>query len=335
MSLPTKTMRDALLAAVHQRMGSDENIFFLTSDFGAPALDAIRADYADRFLNVGIAEQNLINVSAGLALEGYHAIGYAIAPFLTMRCFEQIRISLSLLSQIRPLSVTLIGVGAGCSYTVSGPTHQCFEDLSLIRLLPNLSLYSPADAKSAAAAGQLALTRGGPAYIRLDAQALPALYSDTDWTSGPGFYVHEPDAGKQQKTKSPRILIIATGYPVHTALKVKQTMAETGSGDITVLDLADFTGFDQDHLTRLLSSADAIITWEEGFKATGGLDSLIQSLLSKANLQRPFLALGFEGAYNFDLGSRIDLHEKAQIGPQTGLQQINQFIQNSLIKEIL
>ena len=328
MSLPAKTMRDALLAEVHQRMGSDENIFFLTSDFGAPALDAIRADYADRFLNVGIAEQNLINVSAGLALEGYHAIGYAIAPFLTMRCFEQIRISLSLLSQIRPLSVTLIGVGAGCSYTVSGPTHQCFEDLSLIRLLPNLSLYSPADAKSAAAAGQLALTRGGPAYIRLDAQALPALYSDTDWTGGPGFYVHEPDAGKQQKTKSPRILIIATGYPVHTALKVKQTMTETGN--ITVLDLADFTGFDQDHLTRLLSSADAIITWEEGFKATGGLDSLIQSLLSKANLQRPFLALGFEGAYNFDLGSRIDLHEKAQIGPETGLQQINQFIQNNL-----
>ena len=328
MSLPTKTMRDALLAEVHQRMGSDESIFFLTSDFGAPALDAIRADYADRFLNVGIAEQNLINVSAGLALEGYHAIGYAIAPFLTMRCFEQIRISLSLLSQIRPLSVTLIGVGAGCSYTVSGPTHQCFEDLSLIRLLPNLSLYSPADAKSAAAAGQLALTRGGPGYIRLDAQALPELYSDTDWTGRPGFYVH--GSGTQQKTKSPRILIIATGYPVHTALKVKQTMTETGSGDITVLDLVDFTGFDRDHLTRLLSSADAIITWEEGFKATGGLDSLIQSLLSKANLQRPFLALGFEGAYNFDLGSRIDLHEKAQIGPETGLQQINQFIQNNL-----
>ena len=333
MSLPTKTMRDALLAAVHQRMESDKSIFFLTSDFGAPALDAIRADYADRFLNVGIAEQNLINVSAGLALEGYHAIGYAIAPFLTMRCFEQIRISLSLLSQIRPLSVTLIGVGAGCSYTVSGPTHQCFEDLSLIRLLPNLSLYSPADAKSAAAAGQLALTRGGPAYIRLDAQALPELYSDTDWTGGPGFYSHGPGAAKQQKTKSPRILIIATGYPVHTALKVKQTMTETGSGDITVLDLVDFTGFDRDRLTHLLSSADAIITWEEGFKATGGLDSLIQSLLSKANLHRPFLSLGFEGAYNFDLGSRIDLHEKAQIGPQTGLQQINQFIQSSLIKE--
>ena len=311
-------------------MAANESIFFLTSDFGAPALDAIRADYPDRFLNVGIAEQNLINVSAGLALEGYHAIGYAIAPFLTMRCFEQIRISLSLLSQIRPLSVTLIGVGAGCSYTVSGPTHQCFEDLSLIRLLPNLSLYSPADAKSAAAAGQLALTRGGPAYIRLDAQALPALYSDSDWTGGPGFYLHGPSSGKQAATNPPRVLIVATGYPVHTALTVKQTMTETNNGDITVLDLVDFTGFDRDRLTRLLSSADAIITWEEGFKATGGLDSLILSLLSKANLQRPFLALGFEGAYNFDLGSRIDLHEKAQIGPQTGLQQINQFIQSSL-----
>ena len=97
------------------------------------------------FVNVGIAEQNLINVSAGLALEGHKVFAYAIAPFITMRCFEQIRVSLALLSEVRPMNVNLIGVGAGYSYVVSGPTHQCYEDITLMRAMPNFQVMSPAD----------------------------------------------------------------------------------------------------------------------------------------------------------------------------------------------
>ena len=72
-------------------MGFDENIFFVTADFGSPVLDKIRADFPNRFVNVGIAEQNLINISSGLSLEGYKVFVYAIAPFIAMRCFEQLR----------------------------------------------------------------------------------------------------------------------------------------------------------------------------------------------------------------------------------------------------
>ena len=145
MSVKPRAMRDALLEQIHLAMAADETIFFVSADFGSPVLDRIRADHPGRFVNVGIAEQNLINVSAGLALEGYKVFAYAIAPFITMRCFEQIRVSLALLSNVRPMNVNLIGVGAGYSYVVSGPTHQCYEDITLMRALPNFQVMSPAD----------------------------------------------------------------------------------------------------------------------------------------------------------------------------------------------
>lgn len=126
-------MRDSLLRNLWEKMFDDDHIFFLTADFGSPVLDLIRKDHSGRFVNVGIAEQNfLINVAAGLALEGFKVFAYAIAPFITMRCYEQTRVNLALLSKVRKMNVNLIGVGAGYSYTMSGPTHQCYEDLTIM-----------------------------------------------------------------------------------------------------------------------------------------------------------------------------------------------------------
>ena len=135
--LKPTAMRDSFLRQILARMEKDDRVFFVSADFGSPVLDHIRENYPDRFINVGVAEQNLINVSAGLAIEGFKVFAYAIAPFITMRCFEQLRVNLALLSEVRTMNVNLIGVGAGYSYVVSGPTHQCYEDLSLVRSLPN------------------------------------------------------------------------------------------------------------------------------------------------------------------------------------------------------
>ncbi|OYV49516.1 MAG: transketolase, partial [Burkholderiales bacterium 21-58-4] len=123
MKIKPVAMRDALLERVWREMRRDSSIFVTCADFGSPILDNIRGEFPDRFVNVGIAEQNLINISAGLALEGYKVFAYAIAPFITMRCYEQTRVNLALLSTVRPMNVTLLGVGAGYSYVVSGPTH--------------------------------------------------------------------------------------------------------------------------------------------------------------------------------------------------------------------
>ena len=114
-----KTMRDALIEGIYRRMHDDRQIYFLSADMGAPILDKLRVDFKDRFINVGIAEQNLVNVAAGLALEGFTVYAYAIAPFL-LRSYEQIRVNLALSSQVRELNVNIIGVGAGVSYDIRG-----------------------------------------------------------------------------------------------------------------------------------------------------------------------------------------------------------------------
>ena len=94
--LKPRAMRDTFLQSLHALMADDSEIFFVSGDFGSPVLDQIRSDYPDRFLNVGIAEQNLINVSAGLALVGFTVYAYDIAPFIKMKCFEQLRVSIGL-----------------------------------------------------------------------------------------------------------------------------------------------------------------------------------------------------------------------------------------------
>ena len=96
--MEAKFQRDAVIDKIHEAMATDESIFFVSADFGAPSLDRLREEFSGRFLNVGIAEQNLINIATGLALEGWNVYAYAIAPFLTMRAYEQIRTNLSILS---------------------------------------------------------------------------------------------------------------------------------------------------------------------------------------------------------------------------------------------
>lgn len=315
---PPKAMRDTLLQAVYESMRNDSGIFFVSADFGSPILDKIRADCSDRFINVGIAEQNLINVTAGLALEGFKVFAYAIAPFITMRCFEQIRVSLALLSEIRPMNVNLIGVGAGYSYTVSGPTHQCYEDLSLMRSLPNMRIFSPADQFSAAALVAKCLQKDGPKYIRLDAQVLPSLYHAGPPDLDDGFALHR---------QGDRVCLIATGYMVHTALSAAGKLAAMGIS-VGVVDLFCITDFDTGKLNAVLSGYRGVVTLEEAFSGRGGLDAMMFNHLSRHGLHRPLLNIGVEGGYRFEIGERNRLHEQVGIGEQAVVDKVSAFVRD-------
>lgn len=311
-----KAMRDTFLLSVYELMLQDRDIFFVSADFGSPILDKIRADCADRFVNVGIAEQNLINVSAGLALEGFKVFAYAIAPFITMRCFEQIRVNLALLSEVRPMNVNLIGVGAGYSYVVSGPTHQCYEDITLMRAMPNMHVMSPADQLVASEVPARCLKNNGPKYIRLDAQVLPVLYQDAQVDFSLGFFEHQ--SGKQ-------VCLLATGYMVHTALKVAKKLESNGIS-VGIVDLLDLTRFNEEALATMLSSYESVVTMEEGFSARGGLDALIFDFIARRNLTLRMLNVGVAGAYRFEIGERQTLHEQVGIGVETVTAKVKDFL---------
>ena len=304
MSTNSVAMRDAFLERLWREMQRDPQIFFLCADFGSPIVDQIRADFPDRFVNVGIAEQNLINVSSGMALEGYKVFAYAIAPFITMRCYEQIRVNLALLSTVRPLNVNLIGVGAGYSYVMSGPTHQCYEDLTLMRTLPKLRLLSPADCISATALIQTCLNYNEPKYLRLDAQVLPIIYDITQPDIGKGFNIH---------SLGDSICIVATGYMLHTALEVLRGLPITGS-KIGLIDLFDLKHFSEADFEREIDRYSVVVSLEEGFRGQGGLDSMLFDFIARRNLNIKLKNIGVELRYSFDLGTRKELHDAVGIG---------------------
>jgi len=293
---PTRPMRDLFIETLCNRMACNQNIWFLAADLGSPALDRMRQEFPDRCLNVGIAEQNLINVATGLALEGQTVYGYAIAPFISMRAYEQVRVNLSISSQIRPVNVNLIGVGGGVSYQVSGPTHHCLEDLSIMRLLPNMTVFSPSDAALAAAFVDYSLARQSPKYLRFDGKALPVLYENVSQELlATGFCELVPGED---------VCLVSTGYMTQRAVNAAKV-----HGGIGVVDLFMIKPFDQEKLFAALSKYRHVITMEEAFINGGGLDSAIASLLTERRSTITLDRVGFNDRYVFELGSRDQLHK--------------------------
>ena len=293
----TMTMRDAFLGRLHAEMARDERIFIVTDDFGAPTLDKIRADFPDRYVNVGIAEQNAINVATGLALEGHVSYAYGIAGFMTMRCYEQIRSNLSLASELRQINANIVGVGAGVSYDLSGPSHHCLEDITLMRLLPNLEVLSPSDWLLTGEIAAYTLRSQHPKYIRLDSKPLPAVYrAEALPRIENGF--HEFAVGKNA-------CIVATGYMTHVALRAAAQSPEP----VGVVDLFAFRPLDEKLLFQTLNRYRRVVTVEEGFIHRGGLDALITQLLAHGGAATRVCALGVNDRYLFDVGNRAQLHK--------------------------
>lgn len=290
-----RPMRELFIETICNRMAENNNIWFLAADLGSPALDRMRDEFPDRFLNVGIAEQNLVNVATGLALEGQIVYCYAIAPFMSMRAYEQIRVNLSVSSQIRPVNVNLIGLGSGVSYQVSGPTHHCLEDLSIMRLLPNMTVFSPSDATLAAAFVDYSISHCGPKYLRFDGKALEKLY---------GFVTQDLLVnGFCELVTGKDICLVSTGFMTQRAVKVARSL-----GNVGVVDLFMLKPFIKDNLYNVLAKYRHIISLEEAFINGGGLDCVISSLLSERRSAITLDRIGFDDAYVFDLGSRNHLH---------------------------
>jgi transketolase len=311
MNANIRSMRDVIIEKITESMKKNDSVFFISADFGSPKLDALRSNFPERFINVGIAEQNLINVPTGLALEGFTVFAYAIAPFITMRCFEQIRVNLAILSELKKLNVNLVGVGAGYSYDVSGPTHQAFEDISIMRTLPNIEVFSPSDWKCAESYVEHAVSNRYPKYIRLDGKPLKNIYEDEKL-----FSIKQ---GFCELVKGDNVCIISTGFMTHKALSIAEKRDSVG-----VIDLYMLNDPDKRTLYETLKKYKTVITLEEGFIGAGGLDSLIFNFVNVTDLNIKIRPLGLKSKYSFNVGSREQLHSQNGVGEKDVLQAIDE-----------
>jgi transketolase len=165
-------MRTGIIKAIQDLMRKDESVYFLTGDLGYSVLEEIEKEFSKRFINVGIAEQNLIGIASGLALSGKKVYVYSIIPFITMRCYEQIRNDIC----YHNLNITILGVGAGLSYGVLGPTHFALEDMAIMKVLPNMTIFSPADETEAVLGIKELYKAQKPVYFRIGKKQEPVVY---------------------------------------------------------------------------------------------------------------------------------------------------------------
>jgi transketolase len=316
-------MRDFLIEELYKRMFHNKDILFLSADFGSPVLDKLRSTFKDRFINVGIAEQNLVNISTGLALEGFVVYAYGIAPFISMRAYEQIRINLCLLSHTRDINVNLIGVGAGLSYDFTGPTHHCLEDLAIMRVFPNLALFSPADTVTIGKFVDYSITAKKPKYLRLDGKLLPDIYSNSDDIA--------MEKGFCEIVKGIDVCFVSTGYMTHTALTIAEELKNAGL-KIGVVDVFLLKPFDERLLCETLRRYTTVLTMEEAFTTGGGLGSLILDVIARNGLTMSVHKLGLEDRYSFEIGDRESLHNEHGLSKK----EIIRLIRNdTLQKEVL
>jgi len=284
-------MRDAFIDRLFERAKADRSIIFVSNDFGAPSLDRFREELPDQYINAGIAEQNIISIAAGLAMAGKKVFVYSIASFITLRCFEQIKLDIC----CHRLPVTVIGVGACYSYPEDGPTHHATEDIAIMRTLAGMELYSPADSGTAQQLVDVVLEQRAPSYIRLDKFLSPPLGRGQDG-------IREFGIGRD-------FALLATGVMVHRALEVSRRLEEKGY-EVTVLDLYRLKPLSSERLLELLPEFGRLVSLEE-HTANGGLGSLLAEFIVDHGLSLPLRRFAVDDAYLYGYGSRERLHSLA------------------------
>ncbi len=289
-------MRDAFIDHVYEAAKRNPALMFLSADFGAKALDRFRAELPDQFIHTGIAEQNMVDLGAGLAIAGKQVMLYAMAPFITARCYEQIKAVLCAMN----LPITLVGVGAGLGYDHATLTHFTPEDIASTKALNHMEVWSPADSPTALALARLVTEHPRLRYVRLERQAMPDL-------GGEVATADLMEHGYRHLRRGTDICLVACGYLVHKALKVCDDLAADGIS-AGVVDLYRIKPVPA-ALVGELAAYRGLVTVEEQM-IEGGFGSGILEAMADSGRMRPLKRLGLRDGFDVSNGSRDQLHTK-------------------------
>ncbi|MEI6056115.1 MAG: transketolase C-terminal domain-containing protein [Lentisphaerota bacterium] len=288
-------MRDSFFERIYTRMKFNDKIFFLTGDVGSPVLDKVKSDFKDRFINVGISEQNMINVSAGLAMEGFEVYAYGIASFF-LRCVDQIRNSLLLTNQMKKLNVNLLATGKGVSYETAGPAHHSLEDLPVLNIFPGMDIFVPSDSVMSQRMADELPERKGIKYFCFEGKKSPNFYDET--------HLFNLVDGFTECSKGKDVCIISQGSILSLAFQIEKKFATLGikAGVIDVFTSAK--NIDANKLLELLSKYKKLLVIEEGYREKGFLISTIKELTGSIKNRVKVYSFGFDDHYIFEVGPR-------------------------------
>lgn len=278
-------MRATFGVAALEMGASIEKLLILTGDVSTSAgLDRFKKKFPEKYLDVGIAEQNLVGIGAGLSSEGFNVITTTFAPFQTMRCCEQIKVNLGYMKQ----KVCMVGLASGLVLGTLGYTHCCIEDIGVLRSIPNLSIVSPADSGEAVKAILAAIDHKNSVYIRLTGGAnISQIYDDDyDFKIGKSIVLRE---GKD-------VSIFAAGTMVKVALDCANILKEK-KVEAEVINMHTIKPVDLQKINESAKSSKIIISIEE-HNIIGGLGSAIAECLSGIDKSPKHLFFGINDIYS-------------------------------------
>jgi transketolase len=280
--------RDAIFEELFNIATKDKNVILMTVDTGAFLFGKFKEALPNQFLNVGIAEQNAVSVAAGLAMTKKRVFLFGISNFVTLRCFEQIKIDIC----CHDLPVTIIGMGTGYVYPKDGPTHHMTDIISLTRTLPGMTIWSPSDFATIAAGVRFAYANEGPTYLYVDKGPFDVIYSeDADFSKG--FSVLE---------KGDDLTIISSGIMVPQARRVAERLLAQGIS-IGIIDLYKIKPLNERDFMDAICDCKHIVTLEEN-TIVGGIGSLVCEVVAENNLSIPVNRFGIQDTYHCDIGDR-------------------------------
>jgi len=300
-------MRNAFTRALIEVARADERIILLTGDHGYALFDEFRRDCPAQFINAGVAEQNMVGVSAGLAKAGFRPVVYGLSAFVPIRVVEQIKLDVC----HERLPVLLVGDGAGVVYSTLGASHQSTEDVSSLRALPHVSILSPADDFEMTACMALALESSGPVYLRMGKADLGRVHSR----------VPQLDWGNLLPISEGRgpIAWVATGSMVRTALAA--SLHWPGSA---VWSAPSIKPLSARKVADICSRFRLLVVLEE-HSIFGGLGSAIAEI-SSACAPTWICRIGIRDRFSEFCGSYAYLMEEHGLTPQAVIRRVEDFL---------
>lgn len=297
-------MRNAFADEMLRLAAERSDLVLLAADIGNRLFDGFKQTAPARFLNCGAAEANMIGMAAGLSACGMRPVCYTIAPFLTYRVIEQIRIDLAY--HHRP--VVLVGTGGGLSYASLGATHHSLEDLGMLRLIPGLAVLAPGDPMELRAALRFALDFPGPVYLRIGKKGEPCVHPDVpDLAIGRALRIRQ----------SGKIQLLALGTILPAALEAADILARKGI-DCGVASMCSLKPLDTALLEEVFDSSQIVATLEE-HSLLGGLSTTVAEWIAArpAPTRAKWLRFGTPDEFFHETSTQKTARERAGLTPET------------------
>jgi transketolase len=289
-------MRTAFIETLCELAEADSRIWLLTGDLGFSVLERFSERFPERYLNVGVAEQNMAGIAAGLARCCKIPFIYSIANFPTLRCLEQIRNDVC----YHEASVKVVAVGSGFTYGTHGYSHYGVEELGIMRILPGMAVIAPGDPVEAKLATRAVAERPGPCYLRLGKAGEPVVHEQA-----PAFTL-----GKAIVVRPGRdVTLISTGGMLKETVEAAGRLAAEGI-DTRVLSMHTVKPLDNAAVMQAARETAAIVTVEE-HSITGGLGSAVAEVLAEAGVPTRFRRFGMPDQLYHAVGSQNHMRRLA------------------------